>query len=50
MAKKPDEQPDMKEIAKRNKDAKALCKKLEQCKKEASGIAAQVKLLEQKAG
>jgi hypothetical protein len=50
MAKKPDEQPDMKEIASRTKDAKALCKKLEQCKKDVSGNAAQVKVLEQIAG
>ncbi len=50
MAKKPNEQPDMKEIANRNKDAKALCKKLEQCKKEVSSIAAQVKSLEKNVG
>jgi hypothetical protein len=50
MAKKPNEQPDMKEIANRTKDAKALCKKLEQCKKDVSGNAAQIKALAQNAG
>jgi hypothetical protein len=50
MSKKPNDQPDLKEIANRNKDAKALCKKLEQCKKEASSIAAKIKALEQNVG
>jgi len=50
MAKKPSDQPDMKEIANRNKDAKALCKRLEQCKKEVTSVAAQVKALEKKVG
>ena len=46
MAKKPDEQPDMKQIEKRTKEAKALQKELEQCKKELSGLAAHVAQLE----
>ena len=50
MAKKPNEQPDLKEIASRNKDAKALCKALAQCKKDVSSVAAQVKSLDQKVG
>jgi len=44
MAKRP-EQPDMKQIASRVKDAKALCKKLEQCKKELNSNSAQAKKL-----
>ena len=50
MAKKPGDQPDMKEITNRNKDAKALCKKLEQCKKEVSSVATQVKALDENVG
>ena len=48
MAKESDEQPDMKQIEKRTKEAKALAKELDQCKKKLSRIAAQAKELEKK--
>jgi hypothetical protein len=48
MAKKPDEQPDMKQVEKRTKEAKALQKELDQCKKDLIGIAAHVTQLEKK--
>jgi hypothetical protein len=45
MAKEPDEQPDMKQVEKLTKDAKALAKEFDRCKKELIGIAKQVKKL-----
>jgi hypothetical protein len=50
MAKKGGEQPDMKEIEKRAKDAKKVAKELEQCKKELASAAAKVKELREKVG
>ena len=50
MAKKPDEQPDMKEIEKSLKDANELCKKLNQCSKEVDCLVEQAKELKQSAG
>jgi ABC-type Zn uptake system ZnuABC Zn-binding protein ZnuA len=44
------EEPDKKKAEQRTKEAKALQKELEQCKKDLAGIVAQVKQLEQKVG
>jgi len=48
MAKKPDEQPDMKQIEKRVKDAKVVEKQLDRCHKELCSIAEDVKELDKK--
>ena len=46
---KPNDPPDMKKVEQRTKEAEALLKELEQCKKSSASVAAQVKELAKKA-
>ena len=48
MAKPDDDKPDMKKVEQRAKEAEALLKDLEKCKKSLAGLATQVKALAQK--
>jgi uncharacterized protein YlxW (UPF0749 family) len=46
---KPDDKPDMKKVEQRTKEAEALLKDLEKCKKSLASLAAEVKALSKKA-
>jgi hypothetical protein len=50
MAKKPDQQPDMKEIEKSLKEANELSKKLNQCSKDVDCLVEQAKQLKENVG